>query len=215
LTAMLNLNNSKFSWHTQRDRIVEIATVLGILTGTISKIAKDISLMMQTEIAEVFESSEDSKGGSSTMPHKRNPVSCIAILANSQRIPNLVATMLSCMTQDHERATGQWHAEWETFNEIIQLTGGAVHQAKNLTNGLEVNTLNMLKNLEWTNGLIYAESISLALSKFIGKNEAHHFVEKSCQETLKQGIHLKEYLRYQPIIHKYLAKDFFESLFIF
>jgi 3-carboxy-cis,cis-muconate cycloisomerase len=213
LATILNLKNSKISWHTQRDRIVEISTVLGILIGTISKIAKDVSLMMQTEIAEVFESSEEGKGGSSTMPHKRNPVSSIAILANAQRIPNLVATMLSCMTQDHERAIGQWHAEWETFNQIIQLTGGAIHQAVNLTNGLEVNALNMLKNLEATNGLIYAESVSLALSKFIGKSEAHLFIEKSCQECVKQGLHLKEYLRNQPVIEQYLGAEVFESLF--
>jgi 3-carboxy-cis,cis-muconate cycloisomerase len=213
LATILHLKNTEFSWHTQRDRIIEIATVLGILNGTISKIAKDISLMMQTEIGEVFESSEDGKGGSSTMPHKRNPVSCIAILANAQRIPNLVATMLSCMTQDHERATGQWHAEWETFSQIIQLTGGTLHQAVNLTNGLEVNALNMLKNLEATNGLIYAESVSLALSKFIGKSEAHLFIEKSCQECVKQGLHLKEYLRNQPVIEQYLGAEVFESLF--
>jgi 3-carboxy-cis,cis-muconate cycloisomerase len=215
LATILNLKNTKLSWHTQRDRIVEIASVLGILTGTISKIAKDISLMMQTEIGEVFESSEEGKGGSSTMPHKRNPVSCIAILANAQRIPNLVATMLACMTQDHERATGQWHAEWETFSQIIQLTGGTLHQAVNLTNGLEVNALNMSKNLETTNGLIYAESISLALSKFIGKNEAHQFVEKSCDEAVKQGVHLKEYLKNQTIIEKYLGENILNELFNF
>ena len=213
LATILHLKNATFSWHTQRDRIVEIATVLGILTGTISKVAKDVSLMMQTEISEVFESSGEGKGGSSTMPHKRNPVSSIAILANAQRIPNLVATILSCMTQDHERATGQWHAEWETFNQIIQLTAGTVNQAVKLTNGLEVNTLNMLKNLEATNGLIFSESVSLALSKFIGKNEAHNFVEKSCQEAVEQKIHLKEYLKNQPIIEQYLTSDVFESLF--
>jgi 3-carboxy-cis,cis-muconate cycloisomerase len=213
LATILTLKNSPISWHTQRDRIVEIATVLSILTGTISKIAKDISLMMQTEIAEVFEPSGDGKGGSSTMPHKRNPVSSIAILANAQRIPNLVATMLSCMTQDHERATGQWHAEWETFNQIIQLTGGTLNQAINLTNGLEINALNMLKNLETTNGLIYAESVSLALSKFIGKNEAHHFVEKCCQEAVKQGVHLKEYLKKQSIIQKYFDREAIDFLF--
>jgi 3-carboxy-cis,cis-muconate cycloisomerase len=119
-----------------------------------------------------------------------------------------------CMTQDHERATGQWHAEWETFSQIIQLTGGAIHQAVNLTNNLGINELNMLKNLEVTNGLIYAESVSLVLSKFIGKNEAHLLIEKSCQEAVKQGIHLKEYLRNQEIIQKYLSGDKFEQLFL-
>ncbi|MDZ7899787.1 MAG: 3-carboxy-cis,cis-muconate cycloisomerase [Arcicella sp.] len=213
LAAILGLKNTSISWHTQRDRFVEIATVLGILVGIVSKIAKDISLMMQTEIAEVFEPSEKGKGGSSTMPHKRNPVSCIAILANAQRIPNLVATMLSSMTQDHERATGQWHAEWETFSQIIQLTGGTLHQAVNMTNGLEVNTLNMLKNLEATNGLIHAETVSLALSKYIGKTEAHHFVEKSCQEAVKQGIHLRDYLRSQAIMMKHFSESEIVGLF--
>jgi 3-carboxy-cis,cis-muconate cycloisomerase len=213
LAQILNLKHTKLSWHTQRDRIVEIATTLGILVGTISKIAKDISLMMQTEIAEVFEPSAEGKGGSSTMPHKRNPVSSIAILANAQRVPNLVATMLLCMTQDHERATGQWHAEWETFSQIIQLTSGTVFQAASLTKGLEVNELNMKINLEATRGLIYAESVSLALSKFMGKTEAHNFVEKSCQEAIKQGIQLKEYLRNQPIILKYFDHSAFEFLF--
>ena len=214
LATILQLNNSKLSWHTQRDRIVEIATVLGILSGSISKIAKDISLMMQTEIAEIFESSEEGKGGSSTMPHKRNPVSCIAILANAQRIPNLVATMLSCMTQDHERATGQWHAEWETFSQIIQLTGGTLHQAVKLTNGLEVNALIMLKNLEVTNGLIFAETVSLALSKFIGKKEAHEFVEKSCREAINQRIHLREYLKNQSMIRQYFDVDVLDKFFM-
>ncbi|MBD0289387.1 MAG: hypothetical protein ICV79_28810 [Flavisolibacter sp.] len=100
---MLGLNNPVKPWHTERDYFVHIATTLGILSGNVGKIAKDISLLMQTEIAEVMEPAGEGKGGSSTMPHKRNPVGSVAILANTSRIPALVSTMLTCMVQDHER----------------------------------------------------------------------------------------------------------------
>jgi 3-carboxy-cis,cis-muconate cycloisomerase len=134
ISRKLNLKNPDIPWHTNRNYFVEIATTLGILTGNLSKIAQDISLLMQTEVAEVFEPSQAGKGGSSAMPHKRNPVSCVAILANAQRIPNLVSTILGCMTQDLERAAGKWHAEWETLSDIVKLTAGALHQAVKILN---------------------------------------------------------------------------------
>jgi 3-carboxy-cis,cis-muconate cycloisomerase len=109
MAANMGLEYHPISWHTQRDFVIEIASALGILSGSLGKIAKDVSLLMQTEIAEVFEPAGKGKGGSSTMPHKRNPVSSIAILANAQRVPNLIATLLSAQIQDHERATGTWH----------------------------------------------------------------------------------------------------------
>lgn len=199
MSAILNLKDPSVSWHTQRDRFVEIATTLGILVGTISKIAKDISLMMQTEIAEVFEPSGAGKGGSSTMPHKRNPVSCIAILATAQRLPPLASTMLAAMTQDHERATGAWHAEWETLSDIVKLSGGAVLQAVEMTNGLEVNAAQMLKNMDCTEGLIFAENVSLALSPKIGKAAAHHVVEEACKTCVSTKKHLKTVLKADKI----------------
>lgn len=213
MAKILGLTNPKIAWHTQRDGFVEIATTLGILTGSISKIARDISLLMQTEIAEVFEPSGVGKGGSSTMPHKRNPVSSIAILANAQRIPNLVATMLSCMTQDHERATGAWHAEWETLTDIIKLSAGVVRQAVIMTDGLEIDKIQMLKNIEATKGLIFAENLSLALSEKIGKSEAHHLVEVLCKETLATGIHLKEIASSNETVSKYFSKAEIQQLF--
>jgi 3-carboxy-cis,cis-muconate cycloisomerase len=126
MAANMGLEYHPISWHTQRDFVIEIASALGILSGSLGKIAKDISLLMQTEIAEVFEPAGKGKGGSSTMPHKRNPVSSIAILANAQRVPNLIATLLSAQIQDHERATGTWHAEWEALAQVVQLTAGSV-----------------------------------------------------------------------------------------
>ena len=186
---------------------------MGILTGNLGKIAQDISLLMQTEVAEVFEPSQAGKGGSSAMPHKRNPVSSAAILANAQRVPNLVATMLSCMTQDYERAAGKWHAEWETLADIVKLTAGALHQAVQVTNSLEVDKNRMLQNLERTKGLIYAENVSLALAAKIGKTEAHQLVEIACNAALKEDVHLLDYLLKEVKIKQYFTEKQLSALF--
>jgi len=213
IRLLLQLNMPAIPWHTQRDRFAETATTLGILSGNIGKIAKDISLLMQTEIGEVFEPAAPGKGGSSTMPHKRNPVGCIAILANTNRVPNLVATMLSCMVQDNERATGTWHAEWETLADIVQLTAGAVQQACIITNGLEVDKERMCSNIELTNGLIYAENISLALAGYIGKAEAHALMETLCKEAVQKKIHLKNLVQKNDTIIRYLSAE--QTVYLF
>jgi 3-carboxy-cis,cis-muconate cycloisomerase len=223
MADILALKLPLIPYHTQRDRFVEIASTLGILTGNLGKIAKDISLLMQTEIGEVGEPSGIGKGGSSTMPHKRNPVSCIAILANAQRVPALVSTMFSSMIQDHERATGAWHAEWETLTDIIKLTGGALNQALVLTNGLEVNVEKMRQNLENTEGVIYAENISLALSEKIGKTEAHELVEMWCKAANTvdagnptaggKGVHLKVFISNKKEIMEHFTPTQFNDLF--
>lgn len=182
------------SWQTQRDTMAEWASVLGILTGTLGKMAKDISLLMQTEVGEVFEGAGEGKGGSSTMPHKRNPVTCAAILANATRVPHLVGTILSAMLQEHERSAGLWHAEWEVLTQIMGLTGGAIERAIDLVEHLEVDEKRMLANLELTQGLIYAENVSLALAPKMGKINAHELIEKACKSAVFQKRHLKEVL---------------------
>lgn len=186
--------NASYSWHANRDNFSELASNLAILVGSLSKIAKDISLLMQTEVGEVFEGAADGKGGSSTMPHKRNPVTSAAILANGARIPNLLATMLSTMSQEHERSAGLWHAEWEVLVQIMELTGGCVEKSVDLVSNLEINSDRMLQNLEITKGLIYAENVSLALTPKMGKISAHEFVEKSCKLALVKNNHLKDIL---------------------
>jgi len=183
------------SWHTQRDSLVEFGAALGLLTGSLGKIAKDISLLMQTEIAEVLEGKAEGKGGSSTMPHKRNPVTCAAILANARRTPQLVATLLAGMTQEHERSAGGWHAEWEVLADLMKLTAGAVAHSLDLLRHLEVDADRMRRNLELTGGLIYAETVSLALAEKLGKAEAHARVEQACQRAVAEGKHLKDILR--------------------
>jgi 3-carboxy-cis,cis-muconate cycloisomerase len=193
VAEILNLKPS-FSWQSNRDNFNEYASKLGILTGSIGKLAKDISLLMQTEVAEVFEGAAAGKGGSSTMPHKRNPVTCSAIIANANNVPHLVASLLSSMAQEHERSAGLWHAEWEVLTQIMMLTGGIVEKAIDLISNLEVDEKRMLANLEITNGLIYAENIALALTPKLGKINAHELVEKACKLAISKEKHLKEIL---------------------
>jgi len=192
LAEELKLPLAEIPWHSHRDRVAEIATTLGLIVGTLGKIAKDISLLSQTEVGEVFEPSEPGRGGSSTMPHKRNPVACAAVLSAAIRAPGLVSTMLVAMPQEHERGLGGWHAEWETLPEIVSLAGGAVRTMAEMAPRLEVDADRMSENLAATRGLIFAEAVSMALAQKIGKAKAHDFVEAACAEVRKSGKHLRE-----------------------
>lgn len=203
----LNLRNASL-WQSQRDDLNEFASVLGILSGSLGKIAKDISLMMQTEVGEAFEGAQEGKGGSSTMPHKRNPVTCALILSNSTRTPGLVSTMLSSMIQEHERSAGYWHAEWETLTQLIGLTCGSLEKSIDLIENLEVETERMLQNIEITNGLIYAEKVAFALSSTLGKMQAHEAIKKACKLSISTGKHLK-----QIIIETHTEIDNIDELF--
>jgi 3-carboxy-cis,cis-muconate cycloisomerase len=198
LAESLELNTS-FSWQSNRDSFSLFACNLGVLSGSLGKIATDISLLMQTEIAEVFEGCALGKGGSSTMPHKRNPVTCSAILANSKRTPGLVSTMLASMNQEHERSAGGWHAEWEVLTQLMMLVGGSIEKSIELIAGLEVDKNRMLQNLEITKGLIYAENVAFALTNTLGKSAAHELVEKACKTALEKKMHLKDILEENKI----------------
>lgn len=184
-----------FPWQSQRDSLAEFAAFLGVLSGSLGKIAKDISLLMQTEVGEVFEGAAEGKGGSSTMPHKRNPVGCALILSNSTRTPGLVSTILSTLPQEHERSAGLWHTEWETLAQLMNLTAGSLEKSVDVITNLEVNEERMLQNIEITKGLIYAEIVSLQLSKSIGKMPAHEAVQKACILAQQKQKHLKEVVR--------------------
>ena len=193
MAHLLDLKPS-FSWHSHRDNLAEFASILSVLGGSLGKIAKDISLMMQTEVAEVFEGAAEGRGGSSTMPHKRNPVACAAILANSTRLPHLAATIVSAMVQEHERSAGLWHSEWDVLVEIMQLTGGSLEKTISLIEGLEVDEARMLANLNCTQGFIYAENVALELAKKIGKAKAHEIIEIACKTAIQEKKNLKEML---------------------
>ncbi|MBB2495207.1 3-carboxy-cis,cis-muconate cycloisomerase [Aquipseudomonas ullengensis] len=194
LAAELELTLPEQPWHTQRDRLVEFASLLGMLAGSLGKLGRDISLLMQTEAGELFEPSAPGKGGSSTMPHKRNPVSAAVLIGAATRAPGLVATMFAAMPQEHERSLGLWHAEWETLPELCCLVSGALQQALLVVPGLEVDAARMRHNLELTQGLVLAEAVSIALAQRLGRDAAHHLIEQCCRRAVEQGAHLRQVL---------------------
>jgi 3-carboxy-cis,cis-muconate cycloisomerase len=213
LAEELHLSLPAAPWHSHRDRMAEVATTLGLCVGTLGKIARDISLHTQTEVAELFEPAGEGRGGSSTMPHKRNPVTCAVVLAATARVPGLVNTMLSSMVQEHQRGLDGWHAEWETLPEIVSLTAGALHHLAEMMSGLEVDTQRMQQNLEATHGLIFAEAVSVALADRMGKMPAHLLVESACVKARTEGRHLKEALRDDRRLHGHLTAADLEGLF--
>ena len=200
-------------WHSHRDRMAEIATTLGLCAGTLGKIARDLSLEAQTEVGEVFEPGAPGRGGSSTMPHKRNPVTAAVVLAAATQVPGLVSTMLAAMVQEQERGLGGWHAEWETLPEIITLIAGALHHLAATVERLDVDTERMCVNLEVTRGLIFAEAVQMVLGEQMGRLEAHQLVEAACKRAQEQKRHLREVLAEEPKVKQHLDKRELERLF--
>ncbi|WP_323164956.1 3-carboxy-cis,cis-muconate cycloisomerase [Pseudomonas atacamensis] len=198
LAEELQLTLPEQPWHTQRDRIVEFGAVLGLIAGSLGKFGRDISLLMQTEAAEVFEPAAPGKGGSSTMPHKRNPVGAAVLIGAATRVPGLVSTLFSAMPQEHERSLGLWHAEWETLPEICCLVSGSLQQARLLADGLEVDAARMARNLELTQGLVLAEAVSIVLAQRVGRDTAHHLLEQCCKRAVAEQRHLRAVLADEP-----------------
>ena len=168
-------------WHTHRDRLVALGCAHGVVCGALGKIARDLALLSQTEVGEV---SFSAGGGSSTMPHKRNPVGCAVALAAATRAPGLVATLLTAMPQELERGLGGWHAEWETFVELVALTGGAARVIDESLTTLEVNEQRMQENLALTRGANLAEAYAFALAPHLGREGAHAAVAKASAAAL-------------------------------
>ncbi len=200
-------------WHTHRDRIAEAASVFAVLAGTCGKIARDVSLMMQTDVAEAFEPSGEGRGGSSTMPHKRNPVAAATALAAATMAPNLAATIFAAQVQDHERSAGPWQAEWPTLPSLLLVTSGALAAIVDIAEGLQVDAARMRANLEATGGLIMAEAVAMALAEKIGKSEAHHLVEAASKKAVTEKKGLREMLIMDPKVTAHLSADTLAKLF--
>jgi 3-carboxy-cis,cis-muconate cycloisomerase len=208
----LKLQLPALPWHTQRDRIAEAAAFLGMLTGTLGKIARDISLMMQTELGEVAEPAAAGKGGSSTMPHKRNPVGCAAVLTAATRAPNLVATIFAGMVQEHERALGGWQAEWEALPDLARLTAGALSSINAIVPSMEIDVERLAANLGVTNGLILGEAVMLALGDAIGRLDAHKLVEAASKASIANGTSLFDALAANETVTRHLSHDQLKQL---
>jgi 3-carboxy-cis,cis-muconate cycloisomerase len=212
LAQKLNLREPEVPWHTHRDNLAEVATVLGLLVGTLGKVARDVSLLMQTEVSEVCEPAEEGRGGSSTMPHKRNPVASAIVLSSAIRVPGLVATMLTAMVQEHERGLGNWQAEWDTLPEIFRLTAVALDRTLEVARGMRVDSERMAANLKTSLGLPLAEAVSVALAAHVGRERAHDLVQQVSQRAVAAGRHLREILQEDAEIRDHLNASDIERL---
>jgi len=190
MAADLQLGLAPGNWHTQRDEWVALGCEVGLLCGTLGKIAKDISLLAQGEVAEVAEPSGGGRGGSSAMPHKRNPVASMIALAAAMRTPHRVAALLSTMPQEHERGLGNWQAELAEWPGLFMSAHGAVHALADAAAGLEVDTARMRRNVDALQGLVFAEGASMLLATHIGKSRAHALLEKCSRQTVAEQRHL-------------------------
>jgi 3-carboxy-cis,cis-muconate cycloisomerase len=187
LMAELGLGQPEIAWHTMRDRIAETGCFLGLVTGTLGKIATDVKLMMQTEVEELYEPFAEGRGSSSTMPQKRNPISSVYITACTGVVRQHVAALLDAMVEDHERATGPWEIEWIVVPEIFCLSAAALRQARFVLAGLVVDPARMRKNLDATGGLIVSEAVMMGLGPYLGRQRAHDLVYDICRKSLETG----------------------------
>src|SRR3954468_22733325 len=213
LAEELKLPLPEAPWHAHRDRIAEAASVFAIVAGSCGKIARDVSLMMQTDVGEAFEPSGEARGGSSTMPHKRNPVAAASALAAATMAPNLAATIFAAQVGEHERSAGPWHAEWPTLPTLLLVTSGALAAIVDIALGLEVDVARMRVNLDTTRGLIMAEAVAMALAEKIGKSDAHRLIEAASKKAVADKKHLRDVLAADAKVTAHLNAEKLARLF--
>jgi 3-carboxy-cis,cis-muconate cycloisomerase len=204
LAASLGLAEPVLPWHTDRTRVAELAAALGTVVGVLGKIARDVVLLAQAEVAEAEESEH---GTSSTLPQKRNPVRAVLVLAAAERAPGLVATVFATMIQEHERAAGAWHAEWETIRELLRIAGAAAHHAAALLGSLQVDARRMADNLAADGGLVMAENIALQLARQIARPAARDLVRRCSEESNARNIAFADVLRQDPEVRSHLSEE--------
>jgi 3-carboxy-cis,cis-muconate cycloisomerase len=207
LSADLGFGNAPAApWHTQRDQLATLICSCGVLTGSLGKMARDISLLMQNEVGEAAEPGGEGRGGSSTMPNKRNPTACSLTLAAAHRVPGLVASFLSAMLQEHERGVGGWQAEWPIIAAVVQSTGVAIASMAEVAEGLSVDAQRMRLNMENTNGAIFAERAMMLLGAKLGRDAAHKVLEMAVRKSVKEGRHLAAVLAEAPEVTAHLSR---------
>ncbi len=212
LARLLDLREPELPWHTQRDNLVEMVQALTLLTGSLAKSARDIALLMQAEVGEASEGTDNERGGSSTMPHKQNPVACAAILAAHAKMPGLVQTLLTAMPQEHERGLGSWQAEWDIVPEAFRLTAAALHYSIEIANGLTVDPERMRANLDALLGVTLSEAVSAALAPKVGRSAAHDILRNAVMRAKQERRHLSEVLKQMPEVSAHLSDDEIDRL---
>jgi 3-carboxy-cis,cis-muconate cycloisomerase len=212
LAEELDLPFPDAPWHTHRDRLAALVAACGVATGSLGKMARDVSLLMQGEVGEAAEPGGGGRGGSSTMPHKHNPIACSLTIAAAHRVPGLVATFLSSMVQEHERGAGGWQAEWPTVAAVVQSTGLAVASMAEVAEGLTVDPTRMRANIEATHGVIFAERVVTMLGASLGRDAAHKLLEQATRESIAQNRRLMEVLEQIPEITRAIPLDVLRKL---
>lgn len=203
----LDLGEPVVPWHTDRVRVSDIAGALSLVAGALGKISQDVILMAQTEVGEVAEPAGEGRGGSSTLPHKQNPILSVTAAASARRVLDLAHTLRAAMVGEHERATGAWHSEWEAISDALALAGGAAAKVREMTEGLEVYPEKMLENLNATGGLLLAENVTTVVARHLGRLEAHDLVEEASHRALEGGKPLREELLSDPSLGEVLSEE--------
>jgi 3-carboxy-cis,cis-muconate cycloisomerase len=203
----LGLAEPTVPWQTDRTRIAEVGGALSLVAGVLGKISLDVILMAQTEVGEVAEPAAEGRGGSSTLPHKRNPILSVTASANVRRVQALAQTLYPAMVGEHERAAGAWHAEWEALSDALALTGGATAAVREVTEGLEVHPEKMRQNLDETGGMLMAENVTTVVADRLGRLKAHDLVEKAAQRAAGGGKQFREELLAEPALREWLSAE--------
>lgn len=198
LAAELGMGVPAITWHTSRDGVAEFGAILGMISATLAKLAQEVALLQRTEIAELSEGYEAGRGASSTMPHKRNPITSEAIIGANRIVRALAPALLDAMLHDGERATGPWHTEWLALSDVSVIAHGVVEMAGELLTGLVVSPVRMRSNLNLTNGLLNAEAVMMALAPTLGRQRAHEMVYGACMRAVDSGRTLREELLEEP-----------------
>lgn len=206
LSRELGLPQPVLPWHTDRQRLVAFGSCVAAAVGALGKVATDVALLAQTEVGEVREGAAGGRGGSSTLPHKQNPVSAVLARAAAARAPGLVATLAGCMVQEHQRAAGAWHAEWETLRELLHLAGGAARSVGSTLDGLQVDTERMRANLDRTGGLLLAEAVTARLAPSLGRQAAHDLVQRLARDSVARGSPFREVLVGDTCVREHLGE---------
>jgi 3-carboxy-cis,cis-muconate cycloisomerase len=212
LAKELGLQNPPAPWHAHRDRLATLVCACGVYAGSLAKMARDVALLMQEEVSEASEPGGDGRGGSSTMPHKRNPMACAVALAAANHVPGCVASFLHGMTQEHERGIGGWQAEWSTLASVVQATGLVVASMREVAEGLTVNAARMRANIEATHGVIFAERAMMLLGAKLGRDRAHELLHEMTRQALETGRRFAEIVREQPEAASALSREEIDSL---
>ena len=212
MMEILGLGVPLITWHTARDGLAEFASLLGMMAATAGKMAREIINLQRTELAEVEEPFNEGKVGSSTMPHKRNPMICEAVLALSRLVMRSVPLALDAMIQDHERDWSSDHIEWAYLGEMCIMTDGALDLTLRVLTGLRVYPERMLKNLDLLDGLVLSEAVMLALGKDLGRQTAHEMVYECAMRSFEQGLPFRQVLGEHPLVSAHLTPAQIEDL---